>query len=146
TRGTPSDYDNWEEAYGAKGWSFADIQKYFLISEDNPRLSAPYHGVGGPMGISDIADPHPLSEAFVRSGQEWGLPYNSDFNGETQYGTGYYQTTTKDGRRCSTAVGYLNPARKRPNLTVLTGHLVSRILLEGKRAVGVETLHKGAAE
>jgi len=146
TRGTPSDYDNWEKAYGAKGWSFADIQKYFLISEDNPRLSAPYHGTGGPMGISDIADPHPLSEAFVRSGQEWGLPYNSDFNGETQYGTGYYQTTTKNGRRCSTAIGYLNPARKRPNLTVLTGHLVSRIMLDGKRAVGVETLHKGTAE
>jgi choline dehydrogenase len=146
TRGIPADYDSWERDYGAKGWSFAEIQKYFLISENNNRLSAPYHGTTGPMGISDIADPHPLSEAFVKAGQEYGLPYNADFNGETQYGAGFYQTTTKDGRRCSTAAGYIRPARKRPNLTVLTSHLVTRILLDGKRAVGVETLHKGTTQ
>lgn len=138
TRGAPADYDSWESEYGAKGWGFADIQKYFLLSEDNPRLSAPYHGTGGPMGVSDIADPHPLSEAFVRSGQEWGLPYNGDFNGAAQYGTGFYQTTTRNGRRCSTAAGYITPAHGRRNLTVLTGQLVNRILLQGKRAVGVE--------
>jgi len=140
TRGIAADYDGWEKDYGAKGWSFADIQKYFIISENNNRLSAPYHGTTGPMGVSDIADPHPLSEAFVKAGQEYGLPYNADFNGQSQLGAGFYQTTTKDGRRCSTAAGYIKPARKRPNLTVLTQRLVTRILLDGKRAVGVETL------
>ena len=144
TRGIASDYDAWERDHGAKGWSFAEIQRYFLLSENNNRLSAPHHGTTGPMTVSDIADPHPLSEAFVKAGQEYGLPYNADFNGVTQYGSGFYQTTTRDGRRCSTAAGYLRPARGRPNLTVLTGRLVSRILLDGKRAVGVETLHNGA--
>ncbi|ORA39162.1 GMC family oxidoreductase [Mycobacterium aquaticum] len=143
TRGIAADYDTWDRDYGAKGWSFDDIQKYFLLSENNNRLSAPYHGTTGPMGVSDIAEPHPLSEAFVKAGQEYGLPYNADFNGETQYGSGFYQTTTQHHRRCSTATGYIRPARKRPNLTVLTQHLVTRILLEGKRAVGVETLHDG---
>ncbi len=146
TRGTPSDYDGWERNHGAKGWSFADIQKYFIISENNGRLSAPYHGTTGPMGVSDIADPHPLSEAFVKAGQEYGLPYNADFNGKSQFGAGFYQTTTKDGWRCSTAVGYIKPARKRPNLTVLTERLVARILLDGKRAVGVETLDGDSTE
>jgi choline dehydrogenase len=146
TRGIASDYDTWEREYGAKGWSFADIQRYFLLSENNSRLSAPYHGTTGPMGVSDIADPHPLSEAFVKSGQEYGLPYNADFNGATQYGAGFYQTTTKDGRRCSTAAGYIHPARNRPNLTVLTGRLVSQILLQGKRATGIVTLHRGERE
>ena len=113
TRGIAADYDGWEKDHGAKGWSFTDIQKYFIISENNNRLSAPYHGTTGPMGVSDIADPHPLSEAFVKAGQEYGLPYNADFNGQSQLGAGFYQTTTKDGRRCSTAAGYIKPARKR---------------------------------
>ena len=146
TRGIPADYDGWERDHGAKGWSFAEIQRYFLLSESNSRLSAPHHGTSGPMGISDVVDPHPLSAAFVRAGQEYGLPYNADFNGETQFGSGFYQTTTKDGRRCSTAAGYLRPARRRPNLTVLTGRLVTRILLDGTRAVGVEALHRGRVE
>ncbi|NJC73426.1 alanine-phosphoribitol ligase [Planosporangium thailandense] len=143
TRGVPGDYDEWADVYGCKGWRFADIQRYFLRSEGNERLSAPWHGTDGPLGVSDLPTPHPLSKAFVRAAQEFGLPYNSDFNGAEQYGAGYYQTTTRDGRRCSAAAAYLKPALKRPNLVVKAGHLTSRIILDGKRAVGVETLSGG---
>jgi len=142
TRGTPGDYDEWASKYGASGWSFAEIQKYLILSEGNERLAAPLHGVNGPLGVSDLINPHPLTRAFVQAGQEFGLPYNSDFNGVSQYGVGYYQTTTKDGRRCSASVGYLKPVRKRPNLVVKTGILVRRVVLDGKRAVGVETIEE----
>lgn len=140
TRGNPQDYDAWAKEFGAEGWSYADIAEYFLKSEGNNRLSAPWHGTQGPLGVSDLINPHPLTRAFVQAGQEFGLPYNSDFNGADQYGVGFYQTTTRNGRRCSASVGYLRPALSRPNLTVLTKDLVGRIVLDGHRAVGVETL------
>ncbi|MCQ4080849.1 GMC family oxidoreductase N-terminal domain-containing protein [Streptomyces sp. RB6PN25] len=139
TRGAHEDYDEWDKKYGCTGWSFNDILRYFLRSEDNDRLSAPWHGNGGPLGVSDPVNPHPLSKAFVRAGQEFGLPYNGDFNGESQYGVGLYQNTTRGSRRCSAAVGYLHPAKKRPNLTAKPGHLIARVILDGKRAVGIET-------
>lgn len=138
TRGTPSDYDGWDQNYGATGWSFAEIQPYFIRSEDNERLSSPFHGTGGPLGVSDIHDPNPLTKAWVKACMEMGLPYNGDFNGESQYGVGVYQTTTRRARRCSAAVGYLKPARKRANLTVAIEQQVNRVLLEGKRAVAIE--------
>lgn len=138
TRGARQDYDAWSSQYGCEGWTAKDVEKYFLRSEGNVRLSAPYHGTSGPLGVSDLTNPHPLTQAFVKAGQEYGLPYNSDFNGADQFGVGYYQTTTRDGRRCSAAVGYLKPARKRPNLTVLTGTQVARVTLDGNRATGVD--------
>lgn len=138
TRGVPNDYDSWAEDFGCDGWAFENIQKYFLRSEDNDRLSQPWHGVGGPLGVSDIVSPHPLTKAFVRAGQEFGLPYNGDFNGEDQEGVGIYQTTTRDGRRCSAAVGYLKPVRGRSNLTVRTNCMATAITFSGKRATGVE--------
>ena len=138
TRGTPDDYDGWAKDFGCTGWTFAEIQRYFIRSEDNERLSAPWHGNGGPLGVSDIPNPNPLSLAFVMAAQQFGLPYNGDFNGPTQYGTGIYQTTTKNGRRCSAAVGYLRPAIKRPNLVVRTGVMATRVVLEGRRAVALE--------
>ena len=140
TRGTPCDYDGWAKDFGCTGWSFAEIQKYFIRSEDNNRMSAPWHGTGGPLGVSDIPDPHPLTRAFVKAGMEFGLPFNGDFNGPDQYGIGIYQTTTRNGRRCSTAVGYLGPAQKRPNLVVKRKETATRLILEGKRAVGVEAV------
>jgi len=140
TRGTPRDYDDWATVHGCRGWSFPEIQKYFIRSEDNERLSAPWHGTGGPIGVSDFIEPHVLSKAFVRAGQEFGLPYNGDFNGEHQHGVGLYQSTTRNGRRSSAATGYLRPAMKRSNLTVKTGQLVSRIVLDGKRAVAVDSI------
>jgi choline dehydrogenase len=140
TRGAREDYDEWATKYGCEGWSYAEIERYFIGAECNERLAAPRHGTDGPIGVSDLVNPHPLTRAWVQAGQQYGLPYNSDFNGETQYGVGYYQTTTKNGRRCSAAVGYLGPARKRPNLTIRTHVTVTRIVLDGTRATGVEFL------
>ncbi|MES0037600.1 GMC family oxidoreductase N-terminal domain-containing protein [Mesorhizobium sp. M0046] len=137
TRGVPADYDRWVEE-GAEGWGFKDIQKYFLRSEGNSILSGAWHGTDGPLGVSNIPEPQRMTRAFVQSCQEFGIPYNPDFNGPVQEGAGVYQTTTRDNRRCSAAVGYLRPALKRPNLTVVTGALVLRIVFEGLRAVGVD--------
>ncbi len=136
TRGHPSDYDRWE-AEGAAGWSFRDIRKYFLRSEGNTVLAGGWHGTEGPLGVSNLPA-QPVSLAFVQSCQEMGIPYNPDFNGETQAGAGIYQTTTRNARRCSAAVGYLKPALGRPNLTVITGAMVLRIIVEKGRATGVE--------
>lgn len=137
TRGNPADYDRWAEREGCDGWAFKDIQRYFLRSEDNAILSGDWHGIGGPLAVSNIPDPQPMTRAFVRSCQELGIPYNPDFNGPVQAGCGVYQTTTRNGRRCSASIGYLRPNRDRPNLTVETGCLVERVKFEGTRAVGV---------
>lgn len=136
TRGTAADYDGWA-ANGADGWSAADVQPYFLRSERNARLSAPFHGTEGQLSVSDQINPHPLSLAFVQAGQEAGLPYNSDFNGASQIGVGLYQSTTGHGRRCSAAVAYLRPARRRKNLTVAAVTTVDRIVVRDGRAEGV---------
>jgi choline dehydrogenase-like flavoprotein len=138
TRGHPSDYDRWAREEGAEGWAHKDIQKYFLRSEGNTILSGSWHGTEGPLSVSNIPDPNPLTCAFVQSAQEAGMPYNPDFNGAMQEGTGIYQITTRNNRRCSAAVGYLRPALKRGNLTLITGALVLRVVFEGRRAVGVE--------
>ena len=137
TRGHPSDYDRWVSE-GAEGWGFADIQKYFLRSEGNAILSGDWHGTDGPLGVSNIPDPQRMTRAFVQSCQEFGIPYNADFNGAVQEGAGVYQTTIRNNRRCSTAVGYLRPVLDRKNLTLITGALVLKIVFEGRRAVGVE--------
>lgn len=144
TRGHPSDYDRWAEEEGATGWAYKDIRKYFLRSEGNSVLSGPEHGAEGPLGVSNIPDPNPMTRAFVQSCQEMGMPYNPDFNGGMQAGAGFYQTTTRNGRRCSAAVGYLRPAMGRANLTVITGALILRVVFEGSRAVGVEYVTTGA--
>lgn len=144
TRGHASDYDRWAREEGADGWAFKDIQKYFVRSEGNSILSGSLHGTDGPLGVSNIPEPNVVSRAFVQSCQEYGMPYNPDFNGEVQEGTGIYQITTRNNRRCSAAVGYLKPALGRPNLTVVTGALVHRIAFEGRRAVGVEYSIGGA--
>jgi len=136
-RGQREDYDNWA-ALGNKGWSYADVLPYFRRSEDNERFVNDYHGQGGPLWVSDQIGPHPLSRAFVRSCQAWGLPYNPDFNGAAQYGAGFYQVTCRNGRRRSASVSYLWPVWKRPNLTVATNARVIRIVVERGRAVGVE--------
>ena len=142
TRGHPGDYDGWAEQ-GAAGWGFADIQRYFLRSEGNTVLSGDWHGIDGPLGVSNTPDPNPTTRAFVQSCQERGIPFNPDFNGAVQEGAGIYQTTTRNKRRCSAAVGYLRPALGRANLTVVTGALVLRIVFEGRRAVGVDYARGG---
>lgn len=131
------DYDNWA-ALGNEGWAYEDVLPYFRKSEDNDRLVNRYHGQGGPLSVSDQIGPHPLTRAFVRGVQQYGLPYNPDFNGETMYGAGFYQVTCRDGRRRSSAVSYLHPVSNRANLTVRTHARVTRVVVENGRAVGVE--------
>lgn len=138
TRGHPEDFDIWADDHGCKGWAFKDVQPWFLKCEDNDMLSGEWHGQGGPLGISTPAA-QPISMAFVKAGQEMGIPYNPDFNGPSQAGIGIYQTTIRKARRCSASVAYLRPARGRKNLTVRTGCLVTRIRTEKGRAVGLET-------
>ena len=135
-RGLPLDYDGWRDQ-GATGWGWADVFPYFLKAEDHARGGDAWHGVGGPLAVADIKDPHPLSDAFIAAAVEAGLPANPDFNGAVQAGVGYFQLTIRGRRRCSTAVGYLRPAEKRSNLTVEPNAQVTRVRLDGKRAVGV---------
>jgi choline dehydrogenase len=136
-RGQPSDFDHWRQL-GNSGWSFEDVLPYFRRAEDQQRGEDTLHGVGGPLAVSDVCEPHPLCEAFVAAAQQAGFPRNDDFNGPNQEGAGYFQLTARRGRRWSTAVGYLRQARRRPNLTVLSNALASKILFSGRRAIGVE--------
>jgi choline dehydrogenase len=134
-RGQAEDFDHWRQL-GNTGWSFDDVLPYFRRSEHQVRGADAFHGSGGPLCVSDVA-PHPICEAFIAATTELGFPRNDDFNGASQDGVGYHQTTTRNGKRCSTAVGYLRPAMQRANLNVLTGALTEKILFEGRRAVGV---------
>lgn len=136
-RGQPEDYDHWL-ALGNEGWGWKDVLPAFIRMEHNSRGASEYHGGSGPQWCSDIVAKHELMEAIIRAGEELGVPRNDDFNGAKQEGVGYYQLFTRRGWRCSSAVGYLRPARKRPNLEVKTEAQVTRILFEGTRAVGVE--------
>jgi len=142
-RGQPADYDHWRQL-GNSGWSFDDVLPYFRRSEDQERGEDALHGVGGPLSVSNVCEPHPLCDAFISSAEQAGFPRNDDFNGPIQEGAGYFQLTARNGRRCSTAAGYLRQARSRPNLTVATGALASRILFAGRCAVGVEYRQGGA--
>jgi len=135
------DYDHWA-ALGNPGWAYADVLPYFRRAEDNDRLADRYHGHGGPLWVSDQVGPHPITRAFVKAVQQYGLPYNPDFNGDTMYGAGLYQVTCRDGRRRSAAVSYLRPIQDRANLKVQTHARVTRLIIERGRAVGVE-LAKG---
>ncbi|RTM08838.1 MAG: alanine-phosphoribitol ligase [Hyphomicrobiales bacterium] len=141
-RGSAADYDNWV-TMGCPGWSYEEVLPYFRRSEANESLSAPYHGTEGPLSVSDQRHTHPLTKAFTRACQEFGMPFNGDFNGKDQAGAGLYQITNRNGRRCSAAVAYLARARKRSNLTVRTACAVRRIVIERGRAVGVEYLDGG---
>ncbi|MEL1263574.1 choline dehydrogenase [Pseudoxanthomonas putridarboris] len=135
-RGVAGDYDDWAEA-GADGWGWASVLPYFKRSERNARGADALHGANGPLYVSDLRYTNPLSSAFLQAGQQAGFALNPDFNGPRQQGFGFYQVTQKDGARCSSAVAYLDPARDRQNLDIVTGALVRRILLEDGRAVGV---------
>jgi len=141
-RGQREDYDGW----GVPGWGFEDLLPYFKKSEDHSHGASEWHGVSGPLAVSDLPDRHELCDAFIASAMALGIPRNDDFNGVTQEGTGYYQATARNGRRCSTAVGYLRPAEKRPNLRVEVEALATRVLFEGKRATGVAYAARGAKQ
>ena len=144
-RGNRADYGEWA-AMGLDGWGYDDVLPYFKRAEDNERGANRYHGVGGPLTVSDSRSMHPIVEAFVEACGQVGIPPNTDFNGATQEGAGRFQVTQRNGRRCSTAVAYLHPAVERGNVEVLTDTRVYRILFEGQRAVGVEVMRGGRLE
>jgi choline dehydrogenase len=135
-RGNRYDFDHWSDL-GNPGWSYAEVVPYFKKSEQQQRGPSAFHGVDGPLAVSDPQDPHPFSLAFLEAAAELGYPRNPDFNGAQQEGAGLWQHTIKDGKRQSTAVAFLHPIRQRPNLTIETQALVTRLLFEGRRAVGV---------
>nr|WP_261841615.1 choline dehydrogenase [Aliamphritea ceti] len=142
-RGQKEDYDDWA-ALGNKGWSYEDILPYFKKSEDQERGANDYHGVGGPLQVSNIKIRRELCDKFIDAAEQVGIPRNEDSNGETQEGVGYFQLTiNRNGTRCSTAVGFLRPALKRPNLSAQTNALVERIEFDGNRAVGLTVNIKG---
>lgn len=141
-RGNRADYDQWNQV-GNAGWDYESVLPYFKKAENQERGPSEYHGVGGPLNVADQRSPSPLTEAFVDAATETGLNPNPDFNGPNQEGCGIYQVTQKGGFRHSAATAYLKPAMERPNLTVETNAQATRILFEGKRAVGVEYRHNG---
>ena len=141
-RGQKEDFDHWRQL-GNTGWAFGDVLPYFRRAEDQERGEDELHGVGGPLTVSNVCEPHPLCEAFLTAAEQAGIPRNDDFNGPQQEGAGYFQLTAKNGRRWSTAAGYLKQARQRPNLALTTDALATRVLFDGRRAIGVE-YRKGA--
>ncbi len=147
-RGQHEDYDHWRQL-GNVGWSAEDVLPYFKRAEDQERGASDYHGAGGPLSVSDMRVHRQVCNAFIAGAEEIGIPRNDDFNGRTQEGAGYFQLTSRNGRRCSTAVGFLNPARGRPNLKIVTHAHVERLLFdaeaEAERSVkGIGFTVKGA--
>lgn len=143
-RGQPQDYDQWRQL-GNVGWSWDDVLPYFKRSEDQERGADALHGAGGPLKVSDMRTRHAICAAVIRAAEQIGIPRNDDINGASQEGAGYFQLTTANGRRCSAAVAFLRPAQQRANLRVITKAAATRVLFEGRRAVGVAFTADGTA-
>jgi choline dehydrogenase len=141
-RGHRKDYDSWAES-GAAGWDYASVLPYFIKSEDQENGASEFHGAGGPLGVQNLRHTNPLSGVFIDAALQAGFSRTDDFNGPRQRGFSQYQVTQRNGRRCSAAGAYLRPALKRPNLTVRTHSLAEQIILDGKRATGVNYRRKG---
>lgn len=139
-RGHPTDFDDWAAA-GNPGWSYREVLPYFLRSESNESYpDSPYHGHGGPINVKHIKRPNPMTPAFLAAMNELGFKRNDDFNGPNSEGYGPRQGTILNGRRVSTATAYLKPASKRSNLVILTNTRALEVIIENRRAVGVEVL------
>jgi choline dehydrogenase len=136
-RGNAADYDEWRQR-GCEGWDYDSVLPYFRRAEDNVRGPDEFHGTGGPLKVSDHRWQPTLAKAMHEAAVQAGIPANPDFNGATQEGVGYYQTTISKARRWSSARAYLSGAKQRKNLTIATGAHATRVLIEGGRAVGVE--------
>jgi choline dehydrogenase len=141
-RGARGDYDRWA-GMGAAGWDYAGVLPYFRRAETNERGADAWRGGSGPLSVSDVRTAHPLTRVFIAAAQEQGLPFNPDVNGASQYGVGPLQATQRRGWRHSAARAYLWPALGRRNLKILTGAAVTRVLIAGGRAVGVEYVRRG---
>ncbi|MEN8842217.1 MAG: choline dehydrogenase [Octadecabacter sp.] len=144
-RGQQQDYDRWRQM-GNKGWGWDDVLPLFKRAENNERGADEYHGNDGPLSVSNMRIQRPITDAWVAAAQAAGYKFNPDYNGVDQEGVGYFQLTSKNGRRCSTAVAYLNPARRRPNLRIITHARANRINLEGTRATSVTYADRSGAE
>ncbi len=145
TRGMREDYDHWA-ALGNAGWGWDDVLPWFMKAEHNERGADAFHGTGGPLNVADLRSPNPYSAHFVQAGVEAGYAPNRDFNGASIEGVGIYQVTHRNGERCGAAKAYLTPHLARPNLQVLTNAHATRILFEGRRAVGVALQRGGTVE
>ncbi|MCW5634770.1 MAG: choline dehydrogenase [Rubrivivax sp.] len=143
-RGQPEDYDGWAAA-GNPGWAWADVLPWFKRAEHNERGADAWHGSGGPLNVMDLVSPNPILPAFLEAGRQAGYAPNTDFNAATQEGIGTYQVTHRNGERFSAAKAYVTPHLGRPNLHVLTGVRATRVLFDGRRAVGVQALRDGQA-
>ncbi len=142
-RGQPQDFDLWRQL-GCEGWAWDDVEPFFRGAEHYEREGcADWHGKGGPLHVSDTRGDHRVSRAVLEACIQAGIPETADYNGPDQEGAGWFQLTVKGGRRMSAAVAYLHPAMKRPNLQVLTDTLATRVMLEGRRAVGALLLRDG---
>ena len=135
-RGHKWDYDHWA-SLGNEGWSYDDVLPYFTKSEHNESIDDDYHGKDGPLNVAELRHDNPFSRYFVEAGSQY-YPINHDFNGAEQEGIGLYQVTQKNGKRCSAAVGYLNPVKNRKNLTILTDTIVDKVIFENLRAISVK--------
>lgn len=144
-RGNPLDYDDWA-AGGCQGWSYAEVLPYFKRAEDNERGESLYHGVGGPLAVSEGRSLQRLTDAMLEAAVQAGYEHNPDLNGERQDGVGRFQLTQRNGKRWSAADAYLHPASSRANLTVRDSVFVERVVFEGDRAVGVELVQRGVRE
>jgi len=141
-RGHPLDYEGWA-ANGAEGWDWRGIRPYFLRAEDNARGASEHHAVGGPLRVEDERSPRALTGQFLESCAAAGIPRIDDYNGPEQDGAALVQVTQRNGRRWSAADAYLRPARRRDNLTVLSGAQVLGLELNGDRATGVRYVRRG---
>ncbi|SEL20481.1 choline dehydrogenase [Roseovarius azorensis] len=135
-RGQPQDYDRWAQM-GNPGWGWDDVLPLFKRSERQERGADDYHGDQGTLWVSNMRLQRPICDAWVAAAQEAGYPFNPDYNGARQEGVGYFQLTTRNGRRCSAAVAFLKPAWGRENLTIVTHAQASRVLFDGHRATGI---------
>ncbi len=142
-RGQARDYDEWVDLTGDERWSFEHLLPHFVRMEGNNTFNNAMHGSDGPLKVSDGNNLCDISRAFVQSAQSAGIPYNADFNSGTQFGSGFYQLTTHNGRRCSAVDAFLAPVLEDPKLTIVTEAMVTRVLIEGGQAKGVEYLHAG---
>lgn len=144
-RGQPQDYDRWRQM-GNTGWGWDDVLPLFKRAERNERGADEFHGDQGPLSVSNMRIQRPITDAWVAAAQAAGYPFNPDYNGKDQEGVGFFQLTSRNGRRCSAAVAYLNPVKKRPNLQIVTHAQVDRVIIEEGRATGVSYTDRGGKE
>ncbi len=144
-RGQPEDYDRWRQM-GNTGWGWDDVLPLFKRSEGNERGSDDFHNGEGPLTVSNMRIQRPICDAWVAAAQAAGYKFNPDYNGANQEGVGYFQTTTRNGWRCSAAVAFLKPIRNRSNLQIVTHALVKKVNLDGKQVTGVTYVDRGGQE